>query len=170
MTVVQLDDDAVGHPADSRQDTHAASRYNLAVFRYVGSLDDSHVYLTQEPVAQVLCQFGEVHVEVLCPVSIQQRTQVLARLVRCTELDCIRPSQRPVQLVAGRSSRKHPDLERVPFRVFFFCLLCDGARNDLRAACRRKTTEAHVVIVMNVSRSFFSCYKFQCHDDIYYKV
>ena len=71
VAAVQFNDDAVSHPADSRKDTYTARRNDFTVFGYISSFNDGNVDFSQETVTQVLCQFRQVHIEILCPVRIQ---------------------------------------------------------------------------------------------------
>ena len=89
MSAVQLDDDAVGHTANGRNDTHTTGRDDFTVFGYIGSFNDRYIDLSQKTITQVLCQLRQVHIEILCSVSIQQCAQIFVGLIRRTEFNSI---------------------------------------------------------------------------------
>ena len=161
VEAVQLDEDLVSHAADGRQDAHALSGNDLAVFRHVDGLNDSHVYAAEEAVTQRLRQLREVHVEILRAVSVEQRAHVLVRLVGGTEFYSLGACQCTVQVVAGRGAGEHSDFEGSALLVFLFCPSRDGFGDDLRTARRRKSAKSDVVVVFHISGGFFRRDEFQ---------
>ena len=87
---VELDDDLIRQSAESRHVTYAGRGNDLDLVTFfddVAGFDDGEVRLRHKAIAEVLRQFGEVHVEIVCSLRVEFSTQVFVSLIRCAELD-----------------------------------------------------------------------------------
>ena len=96
-----------------------------------------------------------MHVEIVSAAGIKQSAHILIRLIRGTELNGAGTCQGSVKVVAGRCTGKHTDLKRISFTMLFFRSLGNGFRNNFRTACRRKSAESDMVVVIYIRGSLF---------------
>ena len=164
MLIVQLDNDLVSQATDRRQDTDTRGGDDLTVFGDVCSFDDREVNLTEEAIAQLLCQHREVHIEVRMLSRVDTSAHILVGLIRRAELHGSSASQCAIEAVARAGTSEHTHLEWATCCVLFFGALSDRSWDYLGATSGGEAAETNVVAVLYQRGCFVSCDELQSHN------
>ena len=163
MVAIEFDDDLFGQTGVRGAVAHTGSEGDFAFRGYVAGFDDGYVDVAQESIADVLCQLGEVVVEICGFAFVQGGAQVFVRLVGRTELDGMGAGEGSVQVVGGRGTGEYAYLEGTSCLVFFLGSFSQRFRNDLGASCSGKSAETDVVAVLDELCGIFGRNEFVRH-------
>ena len=163
VVAVEFDDDLFGQTGVRRAVAYSGGEGDFAFRGYVAGFDDGYVDVAQESIADVLCQLGEVVVEISGFPFVQGGTQVVVRLVGRTELDGMGAGEGSVQVVGGRGTGKYAYLEGTSCLVFFLGSFSQRFRNDLGASCSGKSAETDVGAVLDELCGIFGRNEFVRH-------
>ena len=169
---IELYDDALGGESAYRgTDAACCSQVDVrlaAHFLDGTSLDDGPVHLPEVALANLRSHVREVQVGI---VQVRIAVDVLAEVgvggVGRTEIDGIDVGELAVAALARAGTGEDTDLEGAACSMLCLCLLRNFGRSTLGNACRRKTTQANSLSVLNKRCSLCSSKFIEFHDVLF---
>ena len=151
---IQFDDDVVGQTGNGRRDTSTGGQVDSTVRSHMTSLDDGHIDFTIIAITDFLCHLREVDVVVGHFAVVHRLTEIGVGSIGSTIAKSLGADKGTIGRISGRCTGEKTDLERTACGMFGFGYLCYFGSNGFRRTCRGKTTEAHIVTMLDIGSSF----------------
>ncbi len=146
--LVKLYDDFLCILGISRHVAHTHTNHHCTVILDVAHLYDGKVKLAIESIAEFLCKFRKMKVEIVAIVSIDTLTKVRKILIGSTHAYSIRTRKHTVATVACRCAGENVDLKFFSFSVKTFSHFCYRSRNHFWSSRGCETGKTNVVAIM----------------------
>ena len=153
-SLIKLNNHLLGHSCVGWGIAQAGTEYYLAVVADALHLKDSHIELPESAVAQLLRDFREVKVEVVCCVAVGSLAHVGARLVGGAHVDGIGTGKFSIDKVVGRCSCEHVDFEFAAFLMLFLGNCGKSHGHIFRRTACGEARKAHIEAILDVQGGF----------------